>query len=882
MPTLDYAAFARAKIQQPRLRIEQLERPALEQRLEHALGARALVLVSAPAGYGKTVLVSRVLGRCALRHAVAWVSADEDDDLQRLVHALVIALEPYDLPWRMAPEALGTLAAAGQRQSLDVLHDALAGAEIGRGVIVIEDAHRLGDPSIFEWLDRLVERLPANWSVALTSRVDPPLSLARLRARGELAEFRAEDLRFSRDEAEALAATLAPEAGQRVVALWQRTHGWPAGLHLALRAGTAGSGWSGDRHTFDYLASEVLADMPPGLQVFLQRCAVLPELTAGRCAAVSGDGEAVHWLDEIERRALFVTALESGERTLRLHDLFRDFLEERLQRYHAAELPALLRRAAESEPDPVRKVGYLLRAGDLAAAERALASAAPVMLLEGAAAQVLRLIELFPGARRESSATLAYAHGLCAWPNFDWVTLQRTMRMAADGFERSGETAQALQARAFETMALLNLGRLDEAAVRLAALPPHPDDPELGAFAELLRYWDSGARGPMEGPARHLSRMIDRLEQHPSAELWLRCLPHFLFLGHPGVSAQMARYVAHALALAGETHPQLRAGANTLKAWLAMWDARLDDAEALLREAEADAEWLGRPNNLHHAITVVHGVIHGLRAEREARDEAVRTLAAVDTDGERRRTWQGIYLYQVSRWYLVSDDWSAIGMLRGQLNAKSTDGEWPYVAVARAALNGLWALNEDDSSGALEIIAPWLDAADRYDITATRSNVRLTAALAMARLGRLAEAWDTAAPAIALSRQPGEKLSLMLCGAAMLRAFADQPWGALAPAEDLAWVRSLAELGLALRRAAPAPAAGVRTTLSERECEVLDHIAAGHSNKLIARALALSPHTVKRHVANILTKLGLETRGQAAAWWHAQHNADPPRVPVIP
>ena len=149
---------------------------------------------------------------------------------------------------------------------------------------------------------------------------------------------------------------------------------------------------------------------------------------------------------------------------------------------------------------------------------------------------------------------------------------------------------------------------------------------------------------------------------------------------------------------------------------------------------------------------MVHGVIHGLRAEREARDEAVRTLAAVDTDGERRRTWQGIYLYQVSRWYLVSDDWSAIGMLRGQLNAKSTDGEWPHVAVARAALNGLWALNEDDSSGALEIIAPWLDAADRYDITATRSNVRLTAALAMARLGRLAEAWDTAAPAIALAR----------------------------------------------------------------------------------------------------------------------------------
>jgi len=874
---LDYAAFARAKIQQPRLRIEQLERPALEQRLAQALGARALVLVSAPAGYGKTVLLGGTLGRIAADQAVAWVSADEEDDLQRLVHALVTALEPFDLPWRVAPEALGALAGSGQRMALDVLHDALAGAEVTRGVIVIEDTHRLRDASIFEWLDRFIERLPTHWTVVITARAEPPLSLARLRASGELAEFRADDLRFSRAEAEALADVLDPAARQSVEATWQRTQGWPAGLNLALRAGATSGGSGSDRHSFDYLASEVLADMPARLREFLLRCSVLPELTAARCAAVSGDDDAVRWLDEIERRALFVTVLDSVDRTLRLHDLFRDFLDAQLRRYHAAELPALLRRAATDEPDPVRQVGYLLRAGDTDAAEAALAAAAPAMLLDGAAAQVLRLLEMFPGAQRDASPTLAYVRGQCAWPNFDWVTLQRTMRQAGDGFERVGALAEALQARAFETMALLNLGHLDEAARQLATLPAHPEDPELGAFAELLRYWDSGARGPLDGPGRHLSRMIDRLEQRPSPPLWLRCLPHFLFVGHPEVCAQMARYVAHALALAGDSHPQLRAGANTLKAWLAMWDARLDDAEAALTEAEADADWLGRPNNLHHAITVVHGVIHGLRAEREARDEAVRTLAAVDTDGERRRTWQGIYLYQVSRWHLVSDDWTAIGMLRGQLNAKSTDGEWPYVAVARAALNALWALHEGDATGALALIEPILADADRYDITATRANVRITAAVALLQLGRPDEAWAMATPAFAHARQPGEALSLLLCGTALLGELAEHDWGPLATAEEMVWLRAQVALAHAMRRdeatAAPPGKAGEISetgSLSEREREVLEHIAAGHSNKLIARALDLSPHTVKRHVANILTKLAVDTRGQAAAWWHAQ------------
>ncbi len=872
MTSIELIPFARAKIQQPRLRVEQIPRPPLEQRLQNALAEQALVLISAPAGYGKTVLLSRVLSTTEESRAVAWISADEEDDLQRLVFALVTALEPYDLPWRVAPEALGPLAGAGHRLALDALLDALAGAEVDRGVIVIEDVHRLGDGALFDWLDKLIEGLPHNWCLVLTSRIDPPLSLARLRAQGALAEFRAEDLRFSLEEALTLAAAGGQNDTGAIDALWQRTHGWPVGLQLALRAGsTIRTGWLADRHTFDYLASEVLEQMSAPLQAFLLRCAVLPELSAARCASVSGDAQAALRLDEIERRGLFVTQLDGAERTLRLHDLFREFLEEQLQRRHADELQQLLQRAAAGESDPVRRVGYLLRAGDHATAEQMLTAATPAMLLEGAAAQVLRLLDQFPPALREASPALAFVRGLCAWPNFDWMILQQTMHLAGNGFDQAGNSIQAQRARTFEAMALLNMGRLEEAAERLAAIPAHPADPESAAFAELLRYWDTGARGPLEGPARHLARMLDCLEQGASPELWLSCLPHFLFLGHPGVAAQMERYVERALVIAADGHPHLRAGANTLKSWLLMWDARLDEAEAALREAEEDARWLGRPTNLHHAITVVHGVIHSLRGEKTQQDAAARTLAEVDTNQERRRTWHGIFLYQVSRWYLLSDDWDVIAALRQQLNDKPAAGEWPYMTVARAALEATWALHCGDSERVCALLEPVLEAADRYDITSTRSTVRVTLALAHTRLGRRRAAWEVLAPTVAAARQPGERLSLLLAGATQLAELAAVPWESNAPADDIAWLREVAALAAALRRGmttAPSATGHAADALSERECEVLARIATGESNKLIARALDLSPHTVKRHVANILDKLQLATRGQAAAWWH--------------
>ena len=266
-----------------------------------------------------SALTSSAVAALPASTAVAWIACDADDDLVRFAACLVAALDPYDLPWRTSPDALAPLLAGGeaqQRAATAELVNALAATEVERGLIVIDDAHRIADPAVYAGLDLLVERLPPHWGVVVSTRVDPPLALARWRARGELAEFRHAELRFTQDEVERLldGAGAAPDAA----ALLRRTGGWAAGLGLVVngrRGPAAGmparpAGSAIDRHMFDYLTSEVLDDMPAPLRRFLLRCSVLAELTASRCAAVSGDAQAARWLEEVEQRGLFVTVLE--------------------------------------------------------------------------------------------------------------------------------------------------------------------------------------------------------------------------------------------------------------------------------------------------------------------------------------------------------------------------------------------------------------------------------------------------------------------------------------------------------------------------------------------------------------------------------------------
>jgi len=892
--------FARTRIQPPRPRADLVARPALENMLTATLASANVTLLAAPAGSGKTVAMSQQLARLAPGTAVAWVSLDEDDDAPLLMACLIAALDPFDLPWRIAPDALVAAAAqpATQREAVGRLVNALAAAEAVCGVLVFDDVHRLRDAAALALIAQLVERLPSAWSVVLLSRNEPALPLARWRARGELAELRAADLRFDSDEVARWTGLAADDP--RVADLLARTDGWAAGLRLSLQvapgAGRAAT-LTTQRHLFDYLASEVFDTLPPPLQAFLLRTSVLPELTATRTAAVSGDARAALWLDDIERRGLFVTALDSDEPTLRLHDLFREFLEDRLQREHAAELPSLFRHAAAGEDDAMRRVGWLLRAGDVGSAEQTLLQSAPALLAAGAGAPVLRLIEQFPPGLRALSPQLAYVRGLIAWPRFEWVTMAASMQRAAPGFAQAGMDALARRTEALAIVAATAVGDLDGASARLAALREQVLERDTEALVWLMGYWETGARGPADGPARHLGTLIGLLTGERAASagpaglagiapppLWAVCVPHFMLVGRPGLQAPMARWIALALSVAGDSHAPLRCAAQMLAAWLALWQGRLDDAEQLAGQAQADARWLGEPRSLRIPILALRAAASVLRGDRATLRQATDTMIEdVDRDPERRDSWRGVYLYLAAHFAAAVGDWAHARATTAALTAHPGNREWPCMGHARALLVARLALHDGAAAAAAQQLAPRLAAVDAVDALGIAAALRAVHAQAALQLHRPHEAAASLAPLLHTLADGGEPGPLLLAGADTLTALAQAPWAGALPAEAVARLQETAALARRLRGepgAMPASAAAtagrpLQSELSEREAEVLERIAAGDSNKLIARAFDLSPHTVKRHVANILDKLDLASRGQAAAWYRAQAGRRP-------
>jgi len=628
-----------------------------------------------------------------------------------------------------------------------------------------------------------------------------------------------------------------------------------------------------DRHLFDYLADEVLHDMPGELREFLLRCSVLPELSAARCAAVSGDAMAAQRLAEIERRELFVSVLDDGpERTLRLHDLFRDFLDERLKREHGHELPELLKRAASGEPDPLRRVGYLLRAQAPSEAEQVLADEGPVLVTHGAVDAVVRLIELFPPALREASARLQLLRGLAAWARWDWATMGDAMQRAAAA---TGADAQQRQlARAYIAAALLVTGERERAGELLDALRAQPLEGHPLLILSLLETWAAFDDSRFAELVPLFQRELDELERTTSVALWYQGSPVPPFLALPGMRPLLQRYADGALARVPAAPTALRALALGLQGGLLVWAGRLDEALAVLAEAERDTRWLGRPLNLS---SIVYGQIafaHTLRGERDAARaawtvhlEQNRSLA--DRPGMQRLSFTA---YTAARMALAMGDDDEARALFALVEEQPKSGERPSLVLTRLALPGYRALLAGDLHGAISGFEQALQQAERIDLFGHASELRLRTALCLTQSGRPRDAAQHLAPVFARHGDDVEIAPVLMAGPRVLRALASFGWSGVLAEDERALLAQWSALSESLQRTPPVGATPrTESLLSAREAEVLERIAAGDSNKLIARAFDLSPHTVKRHVANILDKLGVQSRGQAAAWWRQQH-----------
>ena len=895
-------SFALTKIQPPRARASLVARERLEEQMKEAALGRRLVLIAAPAGFGKTASLARLIEALRGSASIAWISADIDDDPLGLLACLIAALEPLDPPWRTDPERLISLAGGSRSDRHAVatqLLNVLAACDVQRGLIVVDDAHRISDPAVFEFVDLLLERLPPHWGVVLASRTDPPLaSLARLRAHGELAEFRQRELRFTRDEVGALLPAGADAPLDREATterLFQRTHGWAVGLRLAVNGILSGhdaqamiADTVNDRHVFDYLLNEVLGDLPVDLRCFLLRCSILEELTAGRCAAVSADPRASEWLEEIERRGLFVSVLQGAETTLRLHDLFRDFLRDRLRREMADELPLLLRRAAAGETDMLRRIGFLVSAGDWSEAEKTLGDAGATILATVGHAPVLRLLEKFPAEARRSSATLLHVRCLAAWSRWDWATMRESAAAARAAYAHAGEPRLAWRSGVYEAIGVVIAGRHEEALQRLVVDPQIEATRDDLALAGVVRSYVALDSGRLDEVAARYGEMLDLLEPSRDPVLWYQCVPRSLQSGLPSMREASRRFAAGALAVAPETPTPLRAIALATSAWSDVWAGRLEAALETAALVQADARWLGPPPNvrlaLYSLLTVLFAMLGRVRDSNSAMAEL---LALFDDPGGGYRHDSPLYAF--ARLFAIRlADWHGDGarVLRlageiGTIATAETAMLRPLLEAQRVVLCGRVAWHRGKWDTAREAFRAALAHEVALRVFGEDADVRVRLAQIFVRQGDFNAGAATLVPLFEAAERNGAPGAALACPKSSLEALADAPWkDRLAPARIASLCRWAAYLGAPVvpvgesERAAagesarPVSVLGGAETLSVREVEVLKLIAAGDSNKLIARAFDLSPHTVKRHVANILDKLGLQSRGQAAAWYN--------------
>jgi LuxR family transcriptional regulator, maltose regulon positive regulatory protein len=482
------------KLRPPAPRAGLIPRASLVSLLEAGLEAK-LCLVDAPAGSGKTTLLTQWCADAAGGGRVAWVSLDEsDNDPTRFWEYVVEAFRTVE------PNLGATALTALHRRSVDIPRVVLPSllndlGEVGSPlVLVLDDYHHLTNASCHQTLGFFLDHLPAGIHVVLSTRADPPLPLARMRARGELAELRVAELQFTNQEAAALlngsmGLQLATEEVERLA---ERTEGWAAGLVLAglsLRGrqdtGAFIASFQGDnRHIADYLATEVLERQPEPIRQFLLRTSVLERLSGPLCDAVLETEGSTERLAELERSNLFLMPLDDRRDWYRYQHLFAQLLRLDLGQRDPELVPVLHRRAAawhRQAGNVDEAIGHASAAGEFAEAGALIAQQWLTYWLSGRQATVARWLDGLPEEAITTDPPVAL---VAAWiRGFSGASKQETQRWLAaagdagwEGVLPDGTPSLAFgAAMARATMVFDDVGRSNVAARRALELAgPQP------------------------------------------------------------------------------------------------------------------------------------------------------------------------------------------------------------------------------------------------------------------------------------------------------------------------------------------------------------------------------------------------------------------------
>jgi LuxR family maltose regulon positive regulatory protein len=522
---MSFDAPFETKFHAPIARKEWVER---EELVGYLAGVTArLILVSAPAGSGKTTLVAQWHSSQAEGRPFAWISLDAgDNDPGRLWWHIVSALQRA-CPAFGADHLLGALRVPVPDFPGTLLP--LLVNELARlpepVVLVLDDYHVITERSCHDQVSFLLLHLPAVVRIVLATRADPPLRLARLRTAGELTEIRASELRFEPAHAAELIASVAgAEISEPSLAdLMDRTEGWPAGVYLAALAlrrhpspDAFISQFTGDsRFIVDYLAGEVLSRQPAEIRQFLARTAILSRFCAPLCDAVVGSANAAEIIAILERENLFVVPLDDTRRWFRYHHLFAQVLRGELARTDPEMVPSLHARAGDwlrRSGLPDEAIGHLRAAGDVEGAIGVLAGNWYAYVDAGQVATVRGWLRLLGDALITARPVAAHCAAWAAALSGDRESVRRWLPVVVagehdgplpDGIRSLKSSASLLTA----TFGFEGIGPMLDAAARATMLEPDPASPwhalACATHAAAL-YWS----GDLDGAAAQAERSL--------------------------------------------------------------------------------------------------------------------------------------------------------------------------------------------------------------------------------------------------------------------------------------------------------------------------------------------------------------------------------------
>ena len=850
-----------------------------------------LLLLSAPAGFGKTTLLTQGLtGAAGSDRRVGWLSLDEaDNDVRRFLEHVVAAFQGVG----EFPDAQALVTGAAPVSAAAVLTGLVNELDLqaGRIVLALDDYHVITAPAVHQAVIFLLEHLPPQTSLAIATRADPPLPLPRLRARGELLELRAADLRFTPEEAAAfLSEVMGLQLdGKSVAALEAQTEGWAAGLQLAalsLRdvADTAGfvTQFSGShRFVLDYLVDEVLRHQPEPVRRFLLETSVLRRMTGALCDRLTGDADGTARLEALDRANLFIVGLDDRRDWYRYHHLFGDALRSRLAAESPARIPELHRAASEWFADhglAEDAVAHALGSGDPSYAADLVESVLPDLRRERRDVMMREWLMSLPPDVVSGRALLS--------TYLAWVRLVAGELDGVNVALRDAEAALAANPPVLPPNA--------SAAVR-------EERRTLPATMAIFRASAAQARGDAAATKSHAMAALQLTGPHDH-------MARGGALGFVGLAAWGSGDLVEAVDTFSEAVQNMgEAGdvADLLGSTVVLADmwtgrGRPDEARRLLEGALATAQQ--HPGEALATLGDLHVALADVLVEQGAQQAAGAHMDAATTLGEAASLLENRY-----RWYVTmarlrraqGDLESAAGFLR-QAEPLHLPGFFPdlrpisaqlariHIAQGQLAEAKSWAggrtTSQVDGRTYLEefshltvvrlLIAQFRETGGRglLDEAVRLLDDLVPDAIAGGRDGSLLEisilramAQQARGDLDGAARQLGSALEAGKRGG-FVRLFLDEGSPMLdllnqltSPADAVGYARLLLDAAHAQPGVQTAQAEG----LSEREVEVLRLLATARTGPQIAAELFVSINTLRTHTKHIFTKLDVNTRRAA-------------------